>query len=587
MKTEINQKRVISTRIRMDEIAIEMKSQFIGLDHIIDAVMPLVTAWYTFPDAQVRPCIINLWGLTGSGKTALVKKLVAMLRRENMFAHLDMGEFESNSASSIRDVFAKNLKHFDNKQAIICLDEFQLARTIEDDYEMNKEKLRPIWEILDSGVVTYFDDSNATRKKAKQLDLSKSLIFVIGNLDEAYKMYSELDADADADYMYEQTTKITVAQIKNALKKRFRSEQIARLGNNHFLYRAFNVAQFKELIKIELEKVVRFAKKRFRLTVTFDASVTEIIYAEGVVPSQGVRPLLTTINNLVQSRLPGIAWMSAACRRKVVAVEWSFLGNEFTYDLKDVSGNSVAAKSETIVLATESQRKSIAPNYQAHTAVHESGHAVLAALMLRIVPSLVVSRTASFDSEGFCRCRFPERNMTRESLVKDIVITLGGLAAEKLVFGEEFTGSGVVSDLAYASRLANDAIRRYGMGKEAIRLSAIRTGWTEDYFVNSDDYENESLEIVRACMKRATHVLERNKLLLLKMSQYLTYNSKMDLKMIEEYVIKYSVEDWVRTSGFIEPENYYRFDEIILSQLKELELAETTVEDLVRETLTQ
>jgi hypothetical protein len=56
--------------------------------------------------------------------------------------------------------------------------------------------------------------------------------------------------------------------------------------------------------------------------------------------------------------------------------------------------------------------KSIDPQLQAYAAVHEGGHSTLAALTLRIVPSVVVSKTASCTSEDFCWVNFPEGPMT-------------------------------------------------------------------------------------------------------------------------------------------------------------------------------
>jgi cell division protease FtsH len=217
--------------------------------------------------------------------------------------------------------------------------------------------------------------------------------------------------------------------------------------------------------------------------------------------------------------------------------------------------------------------------------VHESGHAILAALLWRIVPSIVISRTAAYGWEGFCRIRFPEGPTTRDSLMIDIAVTLGGLAAEKLVFGEEFTGSGVSSDIEEASRLANDAIRRYAMGSDPIRLAVIREESNEDYFVDTSIYEEEAIKLIRDCMTVAEGILNRNKLLLLKMSEYLTTNSRMEMKMIEEFVKKYSTEDWVNESGFVQPQEYYKFDKVIQDQLEELEAAATSVDSLVCESL--
>jgi len=663
---------IISRKNQLDKIAIELKKRFIGIDEIIDGVMSLITAWYILPEAQIRPLTINLWGLTGSGKTALVKALVELLDHKKFYAHFDMGEFESSIAKWIKRSFIDDLGHFDGQQAIICLDEFQFARSIKNGEETTNDKLRTVWEVLDSGKVFYtadpnqyyvrrvencirnlkilkesggeinngqvvagqevflklfessfldsddrndeplsidylkskdfingllaLDDSTTPRdlvmkhvcsvdldglivymaalvKRAvtpRELDLRRSLIFVLGNLDEAYHMSTNLNPDLNADDLHEATKKITIGNIKNALSRRFRSEQIARLGNNHFLYNAFSKAQFSELIDRELQRIATFVEHQFDMKLVFEASVNEIIYAEGVIPSQGTRPVFTTINNLIQSRIGTVVLKTYTSQTPAAMIRWSFREGEFCFETRNDKKEVVAILTEKVQLRTESQRTPIDPHIQAHVAVHEAGHGILAALLLRIVPSVIVSRSASYDAEGFCRVRYPEGPFTRERLKKAIVITLGGLVAEKLVFGEENTCSGVSSDIEHASALANDAVRRYAMGSDPIRLAVVRSYANEDYFLNTKEYEEESLRLMRDCMQIAEMMLERNKLLLLKMSEYLTHNSKMDIKMIEELVKKYSVEEWVHEKGFIQPEEYFAFDKVIEAQLTDL-----------------
>jgi cell division protease FtsH len=404
----------------------------------------------------------------------------------------------------------------------------------------------------------------------KEVDLRHALIFVVGNLDEAYSMSRDLDPDMDADIMHELTKKITVAEIKEALLTRFRSEQVARLGNNHFIYRAFSSAQFREVIRRELARISAFANAELGWTINFSESIVDVIYSEGVISTQGTRPVYTTINNLVQSRIGKVAIGASRVEQNVASVDWSFNDNAFRFDFKDANQAVVASIGEKIELTMAKQRAPADPNVQAHVAVHESGHAILAALLLRIVPSVVVSRSASANSVGFCYVRFPKGMMTNDTLLKDISISLGGLAAEKIVFGEQFTSSGVGSDIAEASRLANNAIRRFGMGSDPIRLAAAMNAATQDYFGDTYSYEEESVRLVRDCMMVAEAILNRNKLLLLKMSEYLTRNSRMEMSVIEEFVTKYSTEDWVQESGFTQPEEYYEFDKVVESQLKEL-----------------
>jgi hypothetical protein len=677
MKTSIVHSELIAKRDELFNISAVLKDRFIGLESEIDEVMSLLMPWYLFPEAHLRPTVINLWGLTGSGKTALVQSIVDLLDHKKLYTHLDMGEFESDSASWIKNILTDDLEFFHEKQAIICLDEFQFAKTMDDKRELSKDKLRAVWELLDSGkinyipghstyyllradvclirldtairrgvtivngeVVTeketfvelfdsfYFEDrdrynepldhryllsrdfieglfwlfeDNAfsretirrriisctlpevmaiimegmkTRTATRQLDLSHSLIFVLGNLDEAYRMSRNLDPDISADDLHEATTKITLSDIKMALSKRFRSEQIARLGNNHIIYKSFMKAQFRELIKRELRRVANFVSERFGWDLRFDTSVVDIVYAEGVFPSQGTRPVFTTVKNLIESRIGRLALNVIEPDINAAKIDWIYKDERFYYGVRDEAGTLVHTFSDDVKLKTESLRKSIDPQIQAHTAVHEAGHAILAALTLRIVPSVVVSKSASYTSEGFCWVNFPEGPMTKETLTKDIIITLGGYVAEKLVFGDAYTSAGVGHDIKNASELANQAIRQYAMGTDPIRI-AIKVQENEDLFFHSDSYSQEALKIIKACQQQAEEILGRNKLLLLKMAEFLTNHSRMDEPQIAALVADFSVENWTRKRSFLKKENYYRFYDRLKDQLNEVQEAES------------
>jgi len=332
MEKENLHKEILQKKEKLDEISIALKKTFIGLDGVIDEVLNLVSAWYIFPKAQLRPTVINLWGMTGSGKTALIQKLVELLAHKKLYAQMDMGEFESDSASWIKSTFTDELEYFHQQPGIICLDEFQFAKTIDNGRELGKDKLRVIWDLLDSGKINYipggntfmlrrsdlallnlikakdagvciengviiknisafldlfkgfyfnsderdgvaldtnyflskdfrsglyylYDDENMTRELidekvkmadleeiielimdgvktrtgVKQLDLSGALIFVLGNLDEAYYMSNSLNPDISADELYEAISKINISHIKGALKKDFVTSKLQDL----------------------------------------------------------------------------------------------------------------------------------------------------------------------------------------------------------------------------------------------------------------------------------------------------------------------------------------------------------------------
>ena len=75
---------------RLNEIAIELKQELYGIDNIIDRVIKSISGWYIAPEIVTRPVIINLWGMTGVGKTDLVRKLVQKLDFQQRFVEIQM-----------------------------------------------------------------------------------------------------------------------------------------------------------------------------------------------------------------------------------------------------------------------------------------------------------------------------------------------------------------------------------------------------------------------------------------------------------------------------------------------------------------
>jgi hypothetical protein len=658
----------------LDNTILALKREFIGLDRVINELEGLVTPWLLFPEAQLRPTVINLWGLTGSGKTALIQRFVDLLQARNRYVQLDMGEYESDSSSWIKSIFTDDLEHLHLKPSIICMDEFQFARTIDEDgKEMGKDKLRVIWEMLDTGKINYtprgnsyyfrkgetclmnllrclekgvrvengkvlggeeifaqamkdfyFEDEGRygaamngeymlgrdfvsgvyflfnddvitretvestikasdldgiidlvmeglkTRLATKQLDLSKALVFVVGNLDEAYYMSRSMNPDISADDLHKTTLKITTSQIKNSLKKRFRNEQIARLGNNHIIYTSFTNADYLELINRNLEKIKEYVQMNYSFEILFDPSVSEIIYKEGVFPAQGTRPVFTTIKNLVESNIAKLLLEKMRKQLDVKFVEWKFSGEKFVFIFKDALNTVLNIYETPVLLKVEGLRKSTNSDVQAHTAVHEAGHAIMAALTLRILPTVVVSKTADANSDGFCLVNHPEGMETRESLKKDIMISLAGWIAEKMIFGEENTSSGVQTDLEQATAVAHRIIKLYGMGSDPVAVSVLKNNNNLE-FIHTSQHTNEAMEIIRDCKLSAEQLLLRNKYLLLKMAEHLCTNSRMETEEIKKFVLDYSAEEWVGKEEFKTKENYFSFREVISVQLGEME----------------
>jgi len=75
----------------------EIRAELFGIDPIIDRVIDAVRAWYVLPEVIQRPVIVCLWGLTGTGKTQLVRLLAQKLGFYDRFVEVQMDGF-SNGA---------------------------------------------------------------------------------------------------------------------------------------------------------------------------------------------------------------------------------------------------------------------------------------------------------------------------------------------------------------------------------------------------------------------------------------------------------------------------------------------------------
>lgn len=157
-------KEIVSQRYEIFKNAKEkLKSDFYGINKIIDDIFDAIETWYIYPEYLSRPTIINLWGLTGVGKTDLVKKLKGYLKIST-FVSTEM----DNSSNTIED---KNtyFDHPNNKSlfdlfdqyrvsqedhSILLLDEIHRYRTISEDGKMVfHRRYNDIWKLLSDGAL--------------------------------------------------------------------------------------------------------------------------------------------------------------------------------------------------------------------------------------------------------------------------------------------------------------------------------------------------------------------------------------------------------------------------------------------------
>ena len=566
---------------KLEEARKILKSEFIGIDKIIDQLIQSVTPWYVTPEILERPLVISLWGITGTGKTSIVKRLFEILEISRVVT-FDSGEIVDKTMFGEMVVELLSLDESYSSAScsdtVFVFDEFQHARTIDErGNEITKPSIRQMWNLIDSGTLVvrefnynamkltvfledlgglvascpgipvsnleiidpecvktvlssigliwyedrakaiysdnvngdndywlheadedeeegqkkdkdpfrplkaipsqilraYFTVLNRTDKSIgikerydslmkcttldeiydtilqikdalagqKRFDFSKSIIFLIGNLDEAFCGANNVDPDQNADIFKRRIDDITISKIKTALGRRFRAEQIARFGNTILKYPAFTSQDFNKLINFELGKVLGRFKNQTGREITYTKDVVDLIYSEGVFPAQGTRPVFTTIAGLFTPLLSSALIDFPEDNKIEVSVVNPELGYRVNKKSLKFISNSGKEKEYEINLTLGSNRNPENNPLRYAIGVHEAGHAVVTSYLTGDLPIEIVSTSASGGGHTtFTRLAEPVNDQTVNLLELDIKGLLGGLLAEEMLFKCDIPG---------------------------------------------------------------------------------------------------------------------------------------------------
>jgi cell division protease FtsH len=92
------------------------------------------------------------------------------------------------------------------------------------------ESVHEIAEMKEDDMLKIMQQKRDKKTVFEPINHAKTLIIISGNLDEAYSMADEAgETDVDADIFRAFTEKITIIDIKKALSRKFKPEQVARL----------------------------------------------------------------------------------------------------------------------------------------------------------------------------------------------------------------------------------------------------------------------------------------------------------------------------------------------------------------------
>ncbi|AZA80969.1 peptidase M41 [Chryseobacterium lactis] len=614
----IDKEEIKKKKKKLDDCKAFLKKEFIGIDKIIDDIMEYIQIWYLMPEILTRPVVINLWGMTGVGKTDLVRKMVRFLEFQNRFVEIELSNSDETSWSkSVSDIFQSNGLS-DEKPSIVLFDEIQRFNTLDPDgTPVPQTKFTDFWELLSDGRLskreredlehylfsyllrkkendrrklngeTELDENpylnlwdakelkkylsmdddvmsiidmkeedmiKLIRKKQKEkkiyepVNYSKMLIIISGNLDEAFQMSRETsEADIDANIYHAFTKKITVVDIKNALSRKFRPEQVARFGNIHLIYFSLKTEDFNKLIQREINTLKHNTKTKFGVGLKINKNINDLIYRNGVFPVQGVRPVFSSVVDILDTNLS--KFLFEAIIHEDQSIEIDYLEQQ-----KIITGKVGNRVIEIPYLGKiDKIRQSNLEDAVANISVHECGHAVCYMLYTGFVPLQLKSKVASSYAAGFT---FPHQiHDTKESILDRVKIYLAGGIAEEIVFGDKNASIGRSHDREQATILAIDYIRKYGF-----EVNYQATYNLEEYphrmqqHITDERVENLMQELAR----KTKEDLIQHLVLLKNISKQLGEKGSLQPKEVSDIAKKHGLTVDIREEGHLHIVDYHK-----------------------------
>ena len=195
---------------------------------------------------------------------------------------------------------------------------------------------------------------------------------------------------------------------------------------------------------------------------------------------------------------------------------------------------------DRIILGRREGSNVLLPEEKHAVAIHESGHALVAAYSDRADPVAKVTILPAGQSLGVTeQLPLVERHLYSEEYLHDtLAVYLGGRASELVVLGEGSTGA--ASDLAKATELATKMVREFGLSSAigpvgypvggSVYLGGDSSAFSSRPYAEQTQasIDTEVSRLLRQAEERAVEVLKEHRDVLEKLVQLLVTNETVD-----------------------------------------------------------
>lgn len=172
---------------------------------------------------------------------------------------------------------------------------------------------------------------------------------------------------------------------------------------------------------------------------------------------------------------------------------------------------------DRIVGGLEKKNKIITPDEKKAIAFHEAGHATVSWMLEHAAPLVKVTIVPRGQSLGAAWYLPEERLIVRpEQMLDEMCATMGGRAAEKVIFNKISTGA--LSDLEKVTKQARAMVTIYGLNEKIGNLTYYDSSGQSEYNFSkpysektAEAIDKEISSIIEEQYQRAIELLEKNK----------------------------------------------------------------------------
>jgi cell division protease FtsH len=412
-----------------------------------------------------------------------------------------------------------------------------------------RELIEYLKTLDEMGLMKFLNSLVRKAIEPERIDISNSIFFVLGNLKGLFPFEDDVSNSLDPDAFYFSSLKIGPHAIQKILLQNLEIDKVSRLGSNHIMVPCLSSRAFSRIMDKELEAFEQRFKIEMGIAVSFEDSVRQLLFMEGVIPALGAWSILSAFQRIIVGSIPFIE-SSLTMFKAIDQIELAFDGRalELRFFKK---GKRIFRGFNPLKLNVISKLQLNPTNVQASTALHEAGHALIYCSAFGEIPSEVQSASNDREKLGNLQSEFSFDFMNRNRLKKLVMTYLGGYLAEKIILGEDYIQESSKTDLESASHEVLTFFTEYGFGGTPLFFGD-ENQHSKNHFPVTEEIYQKAASFIEEATKATEMILKEEEKLLLQITKALMEEPVLERNELSEIIEKYASEKLIQRLGSTE-----------------------------------